>query len=71
MKEKILYRKNELPEPVYDERPDFVNLYYTCWEMAFNNIEHPEKKGWLPYISCMPGSGNIWQWDSCFIGFFF
>ncbi|MGC9066471.1 MAG: amylo-alpha-1,6-glucosidase [Candidatus Ratteibacteria bacterium] len=70
MKEKFAYNESELPEPVYEERPEFINLYYACWKTAFQNIEYPEKKNWLPHITCMPNSGNIWQWDSCFMVFF-
>ncbi len=66
----IVYDKSKLPEPVYESRPDWIELYDTAWKMAFDNIEYPSKAGWLPQMSCMPGSGNIWQWDSCFMAIF-
>lgn len=70
MKEIIAYNKNTLPAPVYDECPEWVELYYTAWEMAFSNIEYPGKNTWLPYLTCIPGAGILWQWDSCFMVFF-
>ncbi|MCM8815378.1 MAG: hypothetical protein NC931_05300, partial [Candidatus Omnitrophica bacterium] len=70
MKEKFIFDRSNLPEPVYQKNPDFVRLYYACWETAFKNIQYPNKKNWLPHLTCMPGVGNIWQWDSCFMTFF-
>ncbi|MCM8764701.1 MAG: hypothetical protein NC830_05025, partial [Candidatus Omnitrophica bacterium] len=70
MKEKFTFDRSNLPVPVYQKNSDFIRLYYACWETAFRNIEYPAKKGWLPHLTCMPGSGNIWQWDSCFMTFF-
>ncbi|MFA6102419.1 MAG: trehalase family glycosidase [Victivallaceae bacterium] len=64
------YDRNVLPIPVYEERPEWIELYYAAWEIAFCNIEYPSKRGWLPQLTCMPGVGIIWQWDSCFMSFF-
>ncbi|MCM8764456.1 MAG: hypothetical protein NC830_03730 [Candidatus Omnitrophica bacterium] len=70
MEERFIFDRSSLPEPVYNGDSDFIRLYYACWEIAFKNIEYPDKKNWLPYLTCMPGSGKIWQWDSCFMTFF-
>ncbi len=64
------YDKSKLPELVFESRPDLIELYNTTWQMAFDNIECPAKPGWLPQMGCMPGSGKIWQWDSCFMAIF-
>lgn len=61
---------DKLPRPVYDAKPEWIELYNTAWQMAFNNLEYPEKTGWLPQMSCMPGSGKIWQWDSCLMAIY-
>ncbi len=70
MKKIIRYDKKKLPVPVYEECQEWVKLYYAAWEMAFSNVEYPSKRGWLPQLTCMPGSGKIWQWDSCFMSLF-
>ncbi|MCK4401131.1 hypothetical protein KAW08_02355 [bacterium] len=59
-----------LPGPVLDEYPDWIDLYYYAWELSWKNIEIIEKEGWQSQMSCMPGQGNIWQWDSCFMTMF-
>ena len=66
--EKFVYDKKSLPRPIYDDR--FLAVYDTAWQMAFNNIDYVEKAGWKPILTCMPGSGKIWQWDSCFLTLF-
>jgi len=70
MEKNFSFERSSLPEPVFQKRQDFVELYYACWKTAFKNIVHVEKKNWLDFITCMPKSGNIWQWDSCFMVFF-
>lgn len=56
-----------LPEPVIEGKPEWVELYYKAWELAFQNIDYVNKEGWKPQLTCMPGVGIIWQWDSCFM----
>ena len=61
------FDKSALPVPVMENRPQWVELYYKSWELAFQNIEYITKEGWKPQLTCMPGVGIIWQWDSCFM----
>ena len=67
--EKYVYDKSTLPRPIYGEREDFVDLYYKAWEMAFKNVEYIDKQGWKSILTCMPGVGITWQWDSCVMTF--
>ena len=64
-----IYNRNSLPEPVFEGHEDWVELYYSAWETAFQNVEYVRKEGWKPQLTCMPGVGVIWQWDSCFMTF--
>lgn len=64
-----VYEKDKLPIPVFKGHDDWIELYYKAWESAFNNIEYIQKEGWKPQLTCMPGVGIIWQWDSCFMTF--
>lgn len=67
---KIVYRPELLPGVVCDVHPEWVALHELAMRTAINNIEYPVQPGWLPQLTCMPGQGFIWQWDSCFMTFF-
>lgn len=57
-------------KPFYDAKPQFAELHDIAWDLAFKNIERPQKDGWKTQMCCMPGVGKIWQWDSCFMAFY-
>lgn len=61
------YPKDALPEPIYEGRPDWIALYYKAWELAFKHVDPVNKEGWKPILTCMPGVGITWLWDSCFM----
>ena len=67
--ERYIYDENALPRPIYRDREDFVSLYYKAWKMAFQNVEYIDKEGWKNILTCMPGVGVMWQWDSCIMTF--
>lgn len=64
-----IYEKEKMPIPVINGHEDWTKLYDTAWETAFKKVEYVDKPGWKPQLTCMPGSGIIWQWDSCFMTF--
>lgn len=66
----MAFEQKELPSIIYDDKPQCIELYQKAWQIAFGNIESDLPEGWLPQLTCMPGSGLIWQWDSCFLVFF-
>lgn len=61
------YQKDKLPKPIYAGHDDWVALYYKAWELAFENVDYIQKENWKPQMTCMPGVGIVWQWDSCFM----
>lgn len=63
------YEKDRLPRPIFRGHEDWIRLYDEAWRTAFQNIEYIDKPGWKPQLTCMPGGGTIWQWDSCFMTF--
>ena len=67
--EKFVYNKESLPIPVIEGGEDWINLYYKAWETAFRNVDYIEKENWKPQLTCMPGVGIVWQWDSCLMAF--
>ena len=69
MYERFYYDKEKLPRPVLSGHEDWINLYYKAWETAFKNVEYIDKPGWKNLLTCMPGVGITWQWDSCIMTF--
>ena len=69
MSEIYVYDKQKLPRPVLNGHEDWLNLYYKAWETAFTNVEYSDKPGWKNILTCMPGVGITWQWDSCIMTF--
>ena len=67
MAEKLIYNRGELPEILCESHPEWVELYDRAWQIAFKNMEYSDREGWLPQMTCMPGVGILWQWDSCFM----
>lgn len=63
------YHKDALPQIILDDHKDWVQLYDEAWQRAFNNVDYIEKENWKPQLTCMPGVGIVWQWDSCFMSF--
>ena len=64
------YTPETLPRIICERHPEWVEIYDLAWKIGFGNIEYPQKEGWKPQLSCMPGAGIIWQWDSCFMTLF-
>lgn len=60
----------DIPQPILPQHPAWLHLYERSWELARRNIEQPPLEGWHPQMCCMPGSGRIWQWDSCLMALF-
>lgn len=61
----------ELPEPVISSRPDWRDMYWKCWQLAFSHLRQPPPgsplvSNWLDEAF----SPNIFQWDTCFMMMF-
>ena len=37
--DKYIYDRSALPQPVIEGHPEWVELYYKAWELAFKNVE--------------------------------
>ena len=63
--------KGMLPSPVWDENPEWVELYWRAWEIAFSNLKQPPKGS--PLIANWIDEGlspQIFQWDTHFMVMF-
>lgn len=59
-----------LPTLICHAHPEWVALHDASWRIAASNVENPSAPGWKQQMCCMPGTGIIWLWDSCFMPFF-
>ena len=68
-----LFQKSRtlLPRPIYDENPQWVELYWKAWEIAFSNLKQPPKGS--PLVANWIDEGlspQIFQWDTHFMVMF-
>lgn len=63
--------REQLPQPVYDENPLWVETYWKAWELAFRNFYTPTKaNGFVsPYIDAA-FNNCIFLWDTSFMTMF-
>ena len=52
-----------------EDRPGWEKLNAKAVELARRNMEDLGS-GWKPQMTCMPGFGVIWQWDSCYMALY-
>lgn len=63
--------KKDLPEPVLDDHPEYIEMYWKCWEICYQKLRAPEQGS--PLVSNWVDeafSGNIFQWDTIFMMMF-
>ncbi|MBO7206936.1 MAG: hypothetical protein J6W10_04915, partial [Kiritimatiellae bacterium] len=51
-----------------ESRPDWQRLNDKAVSLAKKNMEKLD--GWKTQMTCMPGVGIIWQWDSCYMALY-
>ena len=60
--------RERLPEPVLEENPDYVEMYWKCWELAFEHYKKPEpNNGFVSNYLDEAFNPNIFQWDTIFM----
>ena len=63
--------RDQLPSPIYDANPLWVQTYWKAWELAFKNFyEPPPGSGFVSQFIDAAFSKNIFLWDSCFMTMF-
>ncbi len=63
--------KSSLPSPVLDGSPELVDIYWVCWEMAFDHIKKPTpQNGFVSNYLDEAFNPNIFQWDTIFMVMF-
>ena len=70
MHKKKTFDKKQIPQPVFGQNPELVDLYWKAWEMAYDHIK--VQKG-IPQSSYMDEAlwdDTIWIWDTEFMVLF-
>ena len=66
--------KDVVPQPIYAADTSLVNLYYTAWEMAQDQIRHDSGLASPVYMDegCMDKNGpkTIWIWDTALMSLY-
>jgi glycogen debranching enzyme len=61
----------ELPSPILEKNPELVDMYWKCWELAFNHLR--KVRPGSPFVSDYIDEAfndNIFQWDTIFMVMF-
>lgn len=62
------FNKNLLPKPVLDNNPEWIELYYKTWEIAWTKIQYGNEKNNFADQYLDEGFNNlIYQWDTNFM----
>ncbi|GHV09904.1 glycoside hydrolase [Bacteroidia bacterium] len=63
--------KGQLPQPVYDENPLWIETWWKAWELAFKHYQQPVKgSGFVSPWFDAAFSNCIYLWDGSFITMF-
>ena len=60
--------RNKLPSPILEDNPEYVELYWKAWSLAFDHCKRPPSGS--PFVSNYIDeafSPNIFQWDTIFM----
>ncbi len=59
-----------IPVPIYDARPEYIDLYYKAWEIAHMHVRNIEGMPQDPYMDEAFCDTQLWIWDTCFMSLF-
>ena len=59
--------RESLPMPIIETHPEWIELYWRTWSIAYNQVREPAPEtGLVPYCDAA-FSHNLFQWDTCFM----
>ncbi len=62
--------KSQLPDPIFEDNPEYVRLYWKAWELAWAHVLERNDTPQPLYIDEAMDPGQIWIWDTCFMALF-
>lgn len=61
----------KLPVPILDGKPEYLEMYWKCWELAFQHLRQPQpESGFVSNYLDEAFNPNIFQWDTIFMVMF-
>ena len=70
MKKNFSEIRDSLPTPIFDEHPEFIELYWKAWELAWDHVKDIPGMPQTPYMDEGFCDTDIWIWDSCFMSLY-
>lgn len=64
------FDKNLIPQPVFENTPELVDLYWKAWELSYSHIKEQEGVPQSPYMDEAFWDNTIWIWDTEFMVMF-
>ena len=62
--------KKYIPIPVYEEHPEYEELYNKAWELARAHVKEIPGMPQNPYMDEAFCDTQVWIWDTCFMTMF-
>lgn len=62
--------KSEILIPIFEAKPEFTDLYWKAWELAYDHITDIPGMPQTPYMDEGFCDTDIWIWDTCFMALF-
>ena len=62
--------KKYIPEPIFDEKPEYGRMYKIAMEKAYDHIRSIDGMPQSPYMDEAFCDTQIWIWDTCFMSLF-
>lgn len=62
--------KNYLPVPIFEEHPEYNDLYIKAWELARDHVKYIDGMPQNPYMDEAFCDTQVWIWDTCFMTLF-
>ena len=59
--------RSSIPSPIFEENPDYIDLYWKAWELAYDHIKEQKGIPQSPYMDEAFSDEWIWIWDTCFM----
>lgn len=60
--------RSQLPQPILPTQPDWIEMYWRAWEMAWSNLRRPKaESGFVANFIDTAFNDNTFMWDSAFM----
>ncbi len=64
------FNRSLIPQPIYEENPEMLDLYWKAWEIAYDHVKDGKGLIQSPYLDEAFWDDTIWIWDTEFMSLF-